>query len=83
MLARRPNVFLPVVSVPALVATSSVGAADDEAARDVQLELCDALRLFRGRVRLVRYPAAAQNLARYVPRELTLELAGLLLLGCG
>ncbi len=81
MLSYRPDVLLPLVSAPALVATAGSVATDDEAARDRELELCDALGLLRGRVRLVRYPAAGHNLARYVPAELALELAGLLALG--
>jgi non-heme chloroperoxidase len=78
MLSYRPEEILPLVSARALVAVAGQAAADDEGARDRDLELCEALDRLGGLVRLVRYPDAGHNLARYVPDELAGELAGLL-----
>jgi hypothetical protein len=82
-LSYGPDALLPLVSVPALVAPAGAIATDDEAGRDRELELCDAVGLFWGRARLVRYPAAGHNLARHMPQEPALELAAMVLLGAG
>jgi pimeloyl-ACP methyl ester carboxylesterase len=78
MLSYRPDQLLPLVSAPVLLAVAGASPSDDETARDRALELCDAIGLLSGPVRLVRYPAAGHNLARYVPDDLARELAALL-----
>jgi pimeloyl-ACP methyl ester carboxylesterase len=78
MLSYEPHRLLPRIAVPLLVAIAGTSAPDDETALDRELELQDALRLPRGPVRVVRYRSAGHNLMRYVPRELTAELVGLL-----
>ncbi len=83
MLSYRPDRLLPLVSAPVLLAVAGPAAVDDEGARDRELELCDAVGLFPTPLRLVRYPAAGHNLARYVPDELAQELAALLAVASG
>jgi pimeloyl-ACP methyl ester carboxylesterase len=83
MLSYRPDQLLPLVSAPVLLAVAAPSSSDDETARDRALELCDAIGLLRGPARLVRYPAAGHNLARYVPDELTRDVAALLAVASG
>ncbi len=80
MLDYRPDELLPDVRCPVLIAVASSAAPDDEAARDRELALADAVRFLdrAGPVRVVRFDGAGHNLMRYRPDELAVALASLL-----
>lgn len=78
MLSYRPGELLPQVRVPLLAALAGAASADDDLARERELELSESLRLPAGPVRGVRFPGAGHNLMRYVPDALASELAALL-----